>query len=378
MTTKTKTEETPETQATEVQSATSTAAAEIKPPAPNRPFAETKEAEFIIVNPKDLILPNFDSRATDRVLDEPFKKSIAEKGVLIPIVVSPVINEKKKGDNKIEYVVIDGRGRVRAALEAGLKEVKASVVVSDSKSARLTAIITNDHRQQLSSWDRAEAYKELRDVFEMSQADIAKEIGRSNAFVTHHLQVYELTPSVLAFVKKGTLEINKVRELIRIKDSTEQLNVAEKSTTDNERPWTAKEIREEADRIKAKEAQDAEKEEAKAAAKAAKKKAAASGEGAAEEAEEAEEEAPARPSIDKSKIEPVKNKTHIVAMFDKVNERIAKFRADDAYAAFQKKYADKEEVKMALKLEHEKGVLEGIKFMTGNKPLPASVVNAKE
>ncbi len=335
------------------------------------PFQAKKEAEFIIIDPKKLVLPSFDSRASDRILDEPFKASIAASGVLQPPLVAPIKNEKT---GAIEYMVIDGRGRVRAAIEVGLKQVKCNVEVMSFKSALVAAVNLNDQRQTLSAWDRAHAYNALKVECEMTQTEIATAIGKSNAYVTHHLQILDLDERVKTMVKKGKFDLTKIRELARIKDPDDQFTIATRAIENPDKPWTAEAIHEATERLKAKEQERAEREverekEKKRAARAQKAEGAA--DGAEETTEKTEEKVEPKSAFDYAQVAPVAKKT-MYALLEASNLRLQKKRGKIDSAATDK-FKDKPEVKELCSLAEEKGFLKGLKQAAGLIKIPESL-----
>lgn len=200
--------------------------------------------EHTTLDIKLINFPPFDSRSTDVPLTEDFKKSIKQDGVLVPILVA------KLEDGT--YIVVAGRRRLRAATEAGHKEIPAYIKAMTAREARIFCINENEHRQSLTAWDRANSYKELKDGG-MSQTEIAKSIGKSDGFVSQHLSIFDLAPQVQTMVRQNKFEPGttaKVRELVRVKDAEKQLMLAQDAV---EGEWTSKELKEQFDRLEAKE-----------------------------------------------------------------------------------------------------------------------------
>ena len=111
--------------------------------------------------------------------------SISAVGVLEPIVV----RQMEDG-----YEVIAGYRRTEAARKAGLTTIPASVVEMTDVQAKLTSLIENLQRQDISVVERVEAYKELQDAEPAYRSNraLAKVIGRSHQKIGQDIQAYEM------------------------------------------------------------------------------------------------------------------------------------------------------------------------------------------
>lgn len=116
-------------------------------------------------------------------------QSILDKGVLQPLVVTPVAPGK--------YELIAGERRLRAAKKAGLTTVPAILKtnVSDQDKAEL-ALIENIQRQNLNPIERAKGYQELQETFELTQDQIATKMAVSRSSVANTLRYLSLPDSV--------------------------------------------------------------------------------------------------------------------------------------------------------------------------------------
>lgn len=183
--------------------------------------------EFIIINPNSLILPNFDSRSADGLIDKEFKESIKKDGVLTSIIVAPVRHKITKVTG---YLVIAGRRRTRAAREVGLTEVKCTVTPTTLLKAKIIAGLENMRRQDVTAWDTACYFKDLRDCHGLSQTEIKSYLSTSDATVSQYLGIFELAEPVQQLIASGQLGLNagtKVRFLKQIDDPNDQLAIAQ-------------------------------------------------------------------------------------------------------------------------------------------------------
>jgi ParB/RepB/Spo0J family partition protein len=111
--------------------------------------------------------------------------SITKMGVLEPILVRPM------GEG---YEVIAGSRRFKAAREAGLTMIPASVLELTDVQAILTSLIENLQRQDISVVERVEAYNELQALEPAyhKKAALAKVVGLTPQKIGQELQAYEI------------------------------------------------------------------------------------------------------------------------------------------------------------------------------------------
>ncbi|HTI52393.1 MAG TPA: ParB/RepB/Spo0J family partition protein, partial [Planctomycetaceae bacterium] len=124
-----------------------------------------------------------------RVFDEEELKglaaSIAEKGVLQPILVRP-------SGAPDRYEIIAGERRWRAAQAAKLHDVPVIVrTLSDAESLEI-AIIENVQRADLNAIEEAAAYQELINKFKYTQEQVSDVVGKSRSHVANMLRLLKL------------------------------------------------------------------------------------------------------------------------------------------------------------------------------------------
>jgi ParB family chromosome partitioning protein len=112
--------------------------------------------------------------------------SIAEHGVLQPIVVTETLDG---------YELIAGERRLRAAALAGLERIPAVVRQVVGREQLELALVENIQRADLNAIEEARAYRQLGD-FGLSQAEIARRIGRSQSAVANTLRLLELPAAI--------------------------------------------------------------------------------------------------------------------------------------------------------------------------------------
>ena len=167
---------------------------------------------------------DFDKEALDALA-----LSIKEHGVLSPIVV--IKNEDK-------YMIVAGERRWRAAKIAGLSKIPAIVRTLDAQNRLELSIIENAQREDLSAIELATAYAKLKNQFNMSNAEIAKRIGKSEIAITNSLRLLNLPDNAKEAMRAHKLTEGVMRPLIK----------AEKKTIDAVLPkiieegWSARQV----------------------------------------------------------------------------------------------------------------------------------------
>jgi ParB family transcriptional regulator, chromosome partitioning protein len=153
--------------------------------------------------------PDQPRRHFDEEKLEELAQSIAERGVLQPIVV------RKIGTG---YQIVAGERRWRAAQRARLHEVPALVRdLSDTETLEI-AIIENIQRADLNAIEEAEAYQRLVSDFGHTQEALGKLVHKSRSHVTNLLRLLDLPGKVRQEVANGTLSMGHARALITADD----------------------------------------------------------------------------------------------------------------------------------------------------------------
>lgn len=135
---------------------------------------------------------------------EELAASIADKGVLQPLLVRPM------GDG---YEIVAGERRFRAARQAGLHEVPVVVRELDDQATLEVAIVENLQREDLNPVEEATAFKQLLD-FGLSQAEVAKAVGKSRSAVANTLRLLTLEQAALDALVDGTITAGHARAIL--------------------------------------------------------------------------------------------------------------------------------------------------------------------
>ena len=143
------------------------------------------------------------------------KKSIAKNGVIQPITVRQISNEK--------YEIISGERRYRSALALNLESIPAYIlsINTDAEMMEL-AIIENVQRENLNPMEEAEGYAILNDKYGLSHDEIAQKVGKSRPEIANTLRLIKLPPNIRNSLKltreDGGISKGHARALLTLKD----------------------------------------------------------------------------------------------------------------------------------------------------------------
>ena len=185
------------------------------------PTAAEPEASILEIE-IDQIRPNPRQPRTEFPQEEleGLAASIRELGVLQPVVVRPV-----EGGT---FELLVGERRLRASRMAGVRRVPAVVREADDREALEGALVENVQREDLTSLEEAHAYRNLVDLFELTQEEVARRVGKSRAHIANTLRLLDLPAAIHALLAEGRLTAGHARALLQIRDPQLQQRTAER------------------------------------------------------------------------------------------------------------------------------------------------------
>lgn len=168
----------------------------------------------------DAIRPNpFQPRTEmDEAALAELTESIRTHGVLEPVIVRPA-------DNGYELVV--GERRWRAAQRAGLREIPAVVRAMTDQEAAVVALVENLQREDLNPIEEAKAFKRLLEL-NMTQEEVAAQVGRSRSAVANSLRLLTLPESVQALISSGELSVGHAKVLLGVTNPVQRQAVLQR------------------------------------------------------------------------------------------------------------------------------------------------------
>jgi ParB family chromosome partitioning protein len=195
----------------------------------DRGFLKTKllakDAIFHIEIHKIKPNPHQPRRDFDEESLKELANSIREHGILQPLVVSKIEKETEYGSD-VEYQLIAGERRLRAAQMIGLERVPAIVknVAKDAERLEM-AIVENLQRSDLSPIETARAYAKLQDVFGLTQQEIATRLGKSRETIANTLRLLKLPTEIQDAVSKNQINESQARLILTIENPAQQQNL---------------------------------------------------------------------------------------------------------------------------------------------------------
>ena len=151
---------------------------------------------------------HFDEQALIELAD-----SIREHGVLQPLIVRPMLGG--------EYQLIAGERRYRAAMMAEVSSVPVVIREFSDMEAMEVALVENLQRRDLNPVEEGEGYKALQEQFSLTQAEIAKRVGKSRSAVANAMRLVELPETVKKAVSQGELSMGHARALLSLQDNSQ-------------------------------------------------------------------------------------------------------------------------------------------------------------
>ncbi|SFB04769.1 chromosome segregation DNA-binding protein [Poseidonocella pacifica] len=157
---------------------------------------------------------------SDADLDD-LANSIAEKGILQPLIVRPVNGGER-------YQIVAGERRWRAAQMARLHEIPVLVRELNDVEVLEIAIVENVQRADLNAIEEATGYKQLIDSFGHTQEKIATALGKSRSHIANVLRLLNLPPEIQAYVSRGLISAGHARAVIGHERAVELIEEAVK------------------------------------------------------------------------------------------------------------------------------------------------------
>jgi ParB family chromosome partitioning protein len=155
--------------------------------------------------------PDQPRRRFDADALEELAASIAERGVIQPVIVRPLSGGR--------YQLVAGERRWRAAQKAQIHEIPALIRELDEREVAALALIENIQREDLNPVEEARAYKRLAELENMAHLEVARLVGKSRSHVANFVRLLGLPASVLEHLEAGRLDMGHARALVGREDA---------------------------------------------------------------------------------------------------------------------------------------------------------------
>ncbi|KXS44067.1 MULTISPECIES: nucleoid occlusion protein [unclassified Candidatus Frackibacter] len=185
--------------------------------------------------PVDKIIPNpYQPRIEfDEEELKELASSIKNHGIIQPLTV--------RKNSEDEYELIAGERRLRASKLIGLKEVPVIVGEFVEKEMAEIALIENLQRKDLDFLEEAVGYKKLLETFDLTQKELAEQIGKSQSTIANKLRLLKLSEEVQQLAKNPNITERHARALLKLPTEELQVSVIEQ-VIENE--YTVREMEE--------------------------------------------------------------------------------------------------------------------------------------
>ena len=187
--------------------------------------------------PVDKIDPNPEQPRTDFGDLTELRASIAEKGVLEPLLVKP---SRLSG----RWMIIAGERRWRAARQAGLTEVPCVEMEVDEGAVAEIALIENMQRKDLTVWEEADGLLALCERFGYTHEEVARKVGKSRSTVTEALSIAAIPADVRDLCRQADVSAKSMLlQIVRQPDEEGMRRLAKEITSRGLTRDDAREVR---------------------------------------------------------------------------------------------------------------------------------------
>lgn len=163
--------------------------------------------------------------------------SIAEKGVLEPLLVRP---------NRLtgRWMIIAGERRFRSAQIAGLKEVPCVEMEVDDGTIAEIALIENMQRKDLTVWEEADGLLALCERFGYTHDDVARKVGKSRTTVTEAMAIARIPTDVREICQQADINAkSSLLQIVRQPDDDSMMSLAKQIASKGLNRNDAREVR---------------------------------------------------------------------------------------------------------------------------------------
>jgi len=137
--------------------------------------------------------------------------SIKSHGVLQPIVVVR---------STVGYTLVAGERRLRAAKQAGLKQIPAIVRTLDDQAQLEVSLIENIQRDDLSPLELATALAKLNQQFNIRFEQLAKRLGKGTSTLTNTVRLLQLPAPARQSLSAGKISEGHARQVLALDGQT--------------------------------------------------------------------------------------------------------------------------------------------------------------
>lgn len=158
--------------------------------------------------------------------------SVKQHGILQPIIVTKIVKDTARGQ-AVEYQMVAGHRRLAAAKMIGLPHIPAIVRDSTEQQKLELALVENLQRTDLNALERAKAFRQLTEEFDLTHEEIAKKVGKSREFVTNSMRLLNLPEVIQQSLRQGRISEAHARTIAGIKNPAAQKALFDEMVANN-------------------------------------------------------------------------------------------------------------------------------------------------
>jgi len=132
-------------------------------------------------------------------------QTIRDHGLLTPILVRPIGNEK--------YQLVHGERRFKACRLLGFKAIKAEIRELDDIETLQIQLVENLQREDLNPVEEADTFQRLIIEFGYTHKTLAKRIGKSREYITNKLSLLRLPDNITQAINTNEITESHARIL---------------------------------------------------------------------------------------------------------------------------------------------------------------------
>lgn len=175
-----------------------------------------QELKDVAINRID-VEENYRKTFNEKALSE-LAQSIRKNGVIQPVVL------RTNGDR---YILVAGERRLRASKLADRVTIPAVIRdIDDTTESIELQLIENIQKEAVGYMEEAYGLQRLRDQGSLDVKEIAKRIGKSEAYVYYALRLTAMAPEAREMCEKGWIGRGAAYEISKLKRHDQQIQAA--------------------------------------------------------------------------------------------------------------------------------------------------------
>lgn len=159
--------------------------------------------------------------------------SIYRHGILQPLSV------RKTADLEHPFALVAGERRLKAAKLLKMDKVPCLIIDADEKTSAAIAIIENLQRSDLNIFEEAEAIAALKEIYGITQEQIAMTLSVSQSYIANKLRILRLSHAERQLILEKRLSERHCRALLRIPEEEQRANALNHMIRNNMNVLTA-------------------------------------------------------------------------------------------------------------------------------------------